>query len=74
MQVLDQAVTRCCVATRSLIATSSEGISLHCRFFGILIYEHLYNDYGYKWMMRMDEDSFIHSPVTYSMFQFMDKR
>jgi alpha 1,2-mannosyltransferase len=40
------------------------------RWYGCLIYKYLFN-LGYKWYMRMDDDSFIHSKIDYDLFQFM---
>lgn len=40
------------------------------RFYGIQIFDIL-TDLGYDWMMRLDDDSFIHTPIEYDFFQFM---
>jgi alpha 1,2-mannosyltransferase len=43
------------------------------RFYSSLIYPIL-KDLGYSWYMRLDDDSFIHSPIGYDVFDFMERR
>ena len=40
------------------------------RWYGILIYKYL-SDIGYEWYMRMDDDSLLHSQITYDLFKYM---
>ena len=50
--------------------TFSVGYRNMMRWFGILIYKFL-TDLGYEWYMRLDDDSFIHSPINYDLFKFI---
>ena len=51
----------------------SAGYRHMIRFFTIGIWEVLASA-GYEYVMRMDEDSFIRTPVRYNLFDFMAKR
>jgi alpha 1,2-mannosyltransferase len=42
------------------------------RFYAIMIYDTL-DELGYDYFMRLDDDSFIHSPIEYNLFEFMEK-
>jgi alpha 1,2-mannosyltransferase len=41
-----------------------------CRWFGILIWEYLSIE-GYSHVMRMDDDSYLHSKIDYNLFDYM---
>ena len=43
------------------------------RFFAVRLFRIL-NEMGYDWVMRLDDDSFIHSPIDYDLFEFMEKK
>ena len=51
----------------------SAGYRNMCRFFLIGIWP-LLHERGFRYMMRMDEDSFIWSPIKYNIFSFMQSR
>ena len=40
-------------------------------FYSVQVWD-LLAEMGYDWMMRMDDDSFIHSVIDYDLFTFMD--
>jgi alpha 1,2-mannosyltransferase len=40
------------------------------RFYAVRIFQIL-NDLSYDWFFRMDDDSFIHTPIHYNLFEFM---
>ena len=40
------------------------------RFFSYSVF-HIVKNLGYDWFMRLDDDSFIHSKITYDLFKFM---
>ena len=42
------------------------------RFYAVQIF-HILAELGYDWFFRMDDDSFIHTPIRYDMFEFMAK-
>jgi alpha 1,2-mannosyltransferase len=42
------------------------------RFYALLVYDIL-EKLGYDWILRMDDDSFIHSKIDYNLFEFMEK-
>jgi Glycolipid 2-alpha-mannosyltransferase len=42
------------------------------RFYSVQVWD-LLAEMGYDWMMRMDDDSFIHSIIDYDLFTFMDR-
>jgi alpha 1,2-mannosyltransferase len=42
------------------------------RFYAVSLF-HILNELGYDWFFRMDDDSFIHSPIEYNLFEFMVK-
>jgi alpha 1,2-mannosyltransferase len=42
------------------------------RFYAVLLFDAL-SDLGYDWFFRMDDDSFIHSPIDYDLFKFMEE-
>lgn len=55
----------------------SEGYRRMMHFFAIDIW-HFFSDYGtetgcnYEYIMRFDEDSYLHSPIKYDIFEFMN--
>lgn len=51
----------------------SAGYRFMIRFYAVTIWETLSN-LGYMWVMRMDDDSFILSPVKYNIFADMRRR
>ena len=57
----------------TLAARFSAGYRNMIRFFTIGIWEVL-ESAGYDYVMRMDEDSFIRTPVRYNLFEFMGKQ
>ena len=42
------------------------------RFYAVRLF-HILGELGYDWFFRMDDDSFIHSPIEYNLFEFMEK-
>lgn len=42
------------------------------RFYSLQVFDIL-NNMGYDWFMRLDDDSFIHSPIKYDLFNYMDQ-
>ena len=42
------------------------------RFYAVQIWD-LLDEIGYDWMMRLDDDLFIHSKINYDLFKFMEK-
>lgn len=42
-----------------------------CRFYSLQIFD-IIQDLGYDWFFRMDDDSFIHSKITYNLFEYME--
>ncbi len=48
----------------------SVGYRKMCRWYSGLLFDFV-EKLGYEYVMRMDEDSFIHSPIEYNMFDFM---
>ena len=57
----------------------SEGYRRMIHFFAIDIWQ-FFSDYGretgcnYQYIMRLDEDSYIHSPITYDVFELMQSQ
>ena len=51
----------------------SAGYRFMIRFYAVTIWETLFQ-LGYHWVMRMDDDSFILSPVRYNIFADMRRR
>jgi len=51
----------------------SAGYRHMCRFFLMGIWE-LVAEAGYEFLLRMDEDSFLWSPIRYNLFHFMSAR
>jgi len=51
----------------------SAGYRFMIRFYAVTIWTTLHS-LGYKWVMRMDDDSFVLSPVTYNIFHDMRNR
>jgi alpha 1,2-mannosyltransferase len=43
------------------------------RLFAVQLFDIL-QDLGYDWFMRLDDDSFIHSAISYDLFAFMEER
>lgn len=43
-----------------------------CRFYSLQIFD-IIRDLGYDWFFRMDDDSFIHSKISYNLFEYMEK-
>lgn len=43
------------------------------RFFGLQIFDILH-ELGYDWFFRFDDDSYLHSPIHYDLFKFMEDR
>lgn len=41
-----------------------------CRWYGILIFKYI-KDLGYDWILRLDDDAYIHSNINYDIFEFM---
>jgi alpha 1,2-mannosyltransferase len=41
------------------------------RFYGLQLFDILH-DLGHDWFFRMDDDSYIHTPITYNLFEFME--
>ena len=52
---------------------SGMGCRHMCHFYGYDIFQILL-DMGYDWMMRLDDDSFIHTPISYNLFEYMQQR
>lgn len=44
-----------------------------CRFYAVELFDRL-EALGYDWFFRMDDDSFLHSPIDYDLFAFMEER
>lgn len=42
------------------------------RFFSMQVFDIIYN-LGYNWLMRLDDDSLIHSRINYDMFKYMEQ-
>lgn len=42
------------------------------RFYGLQIFDIL-KDMGFDWFFRMDDDSFLHSKITYNLFDYMQE-
>ena len=42
------------------------------RFYAVQVFD-IMRDMGYDWLIRMDDDSFIHSRIDYDLFEFMDR-
>lgn len=41
-----------------------------CRWYGISVFRYVKN-LGYDWILRLDDDSYIHSIINYDLFKFM---
>eukprot|EP00966_Prymnesium_polylepis_P166371 3846035-Prymnesium_polylepis.1 len=50
----------------------SEGYRTMIRLFSVTLWE-LMDDLGYEWVMRMDEESMLYSPVRYNLFEWMEQ-
>lgn len=48
----------------------SAGYRYMIRFYAVTIWRTLMR-LGYEWVMRMDDDSFVHSPINYNIFEDM---
>ncbi|PNH09305.1 Glycolipid 2-alpha-mannosyltransferase [Tetrabaena socialis] len=42
------------------------------RWYSLFVYEYMAR-LGYEWLLRLDEDSMILSPIRYNLFQFMER-
>ncbi|PNH09566.1 putative mannosyltransferase KTR3 [Tetrabaena socialis] len=42
------------------------------RWYSLFIFEYM-ERLGYEWLLRLDEDSMILSPISYNLFQFMER-
>jgi alpha 1,2-mannosyltransferase len=42
------------------------------RFYGLQIFD-IIDEMGYDWFARLDDESFIHSPIDYDLFDFMQR-
>lgn len=49
------------------------GVRHMCRFYSLQIFDIL-QELGCDWYMRMDDDSFIHSPIEYDLFDYLAER
>jgi Mannosyltransferase len=47
------------------------GVRHMCRFYSLQIFDIL-NDLGYDWFFRLDDDSFIHTEISYDLFEYME--
>lgn len=58
-----------------LIDKFSEGYRHMCRFFGYQIFRYFrelsMHHHRYDYILRLDEDSFLHSPISYNIFHYM---
>jgi alpha 1,2-mannosyltransferase len=43
-----------------------------CRFYSLELFDIL-DSMGIDWYFRMDDDSFLHSPIRYDLFEFMER-
>lgn len=42
-----------------------------CRFYTLQVFD-LLDELGYDWICRFDDDSILHSPIDYDLFEYMD--
>ena len=43
-----------------------------CRFYALQVFDIL-GEMGFDWICRFDDDSILHSPINYDLFEFMEK-